>query len=110
MVGKKRKIISFTNTQWGILLTDNSLYQIIPIDNLQIEVVIVHRLSVFSNLHFLVRLNWVVFPLGAIPLARCEHSNRTQVQTKTTALKPLKVGGLGLVPNKLWSGSFVVET
>lgn len=41
-------------------------------------------LKAFSHLRFVVRLNWFVFPLGAIHLGRSEHSNRTQDQTNRT--------------------------
>lgn len=39
------KIIYIMKIQWEILPTDNSLYQIITIDNIQMEAAIVQRLT-----------------------------------------------------------------
>lgn len=52
---------------------------------------------------------WVVSPLGGIRLGRREKSNHTPVQTKTSAPRPLRGGGLGPVPNELWSDGNVIR-
>jgi len=49
---------------------------------------------------------WFISPLSAVGLGRCGHSDHTQVQTKTIALRAFRGGGL--VPNELWSCSFLV--